>query len=90
MHIVDVSNPANPVLLGVYSSPHVEDVVAAGPYAYLAEGYRGWTVLDVTRPVKPFVVSSCGDVYAVGLDVTGEAVSATAYVRKRITMLTNS
>jgi hypothetical protein len=71
LQIIDVSNPANPVLLGVYESAHIEDVAAAGPYAYLAEGYKGLTVLDVTRPERPFAVSTCSEVYAVGLAVTG-------------------
>jgi hypothetical protein len=72
LHIVDVSSPANPLLLGLYASPYAEDVVVAPPYAYLAEGYKGLTVLDVSRPAKPLPVSTCSDIYAVGLAVDGE------------------
>jgi hypothetical protein len=52
LKILDVSNPANPVLKGVY--PQVADsVYVLGQYAYLASGTEGLKILDVSDPSNP-------------------------------------
>jgi hypothetical protein len=58
--------------LGSYETPHAEDVALEGSYAYLAEGVRGLTVLDVTRPERLRPVSACPEVYAVGVAARGD------------------
>jgi len=68
---VDVSDPKAPVLKGRYETSSVEAIAANGKYAYVAEGYRGLTVLDISRPSRPAVVSACDDVFAVGVAVKG-------------------
>ena len=72
VRIFDVTDPRAPRLDGRYDSDSVGDLAAAGRYAYVAEGYRGLTVLDVSRPNQPVVVSSCADVFAMGVAVTGD------------------
>ena len=43
-----------------------------GRYAFVAEGYRGLTVLDISHPAPPVVVSSCADVFAMGVAARGD------------------
>jgi hypothetical protein len=63
---------AEPRPLGSYETPHAEDVALEGPYVYLAEGVRGITVLDVSRPESPRPVSACPEIYAVGVAARGD------------------
>jgi hypothetical protein len=67
--LLDVSAPAAIVPLSVYAAQSAEDVFIAGGYAYLAEGFDGLTVLDMRDPRNPIRVSTCAEVYAVGVAV---------------------
>jgi hypothetical protein len=71
VRIIDVTNPREPIVRGVYATSDAEGVTVSGTYAYVAEGYRGLTVLDIAQPSRPVVVSSCSDVFAVGVAVKG-------------------
>lgn len=54
--IVDVSNPAAPVLKGSYPYPianYSRGVAVAGNYAYLAVDYNGLVIVNVSDPAKP-------------------------------------
>jgi len=54
MSIVDVSDPANPSILGTYNSPGAATGVAvSGPIAYLADGESGLQVVDVSDTANP-------------------------------------
>jgi hypothetical protein len=72
VRIIDVSDPRAPKALGRYGTKTAHAVAADGGFAYVAEGYRGLTVLDLSRPGNPSVVSSCENVFAVGVAIKGE------------------
>lgn len=77
VRIFDVTNPRAPKMVGRYDSDSVGGVSSAGRYVYVAEGFRGLTVLDVSRPSQPVVVSSCADVFAMSVAVSGDYALAT-------------
>lgn len=62
LRIVDVANPAAPVLAGVYDPPgldsYVQDVAVAGGLAYLATGPdgEGMDILDISNPASPVLI----------------------------------
>ncbi|MFG0245014.1 MAG: GC-type dockerin domain-anchored protein [Phycisphaerales bacterium JB052] len=55
LRIVDVSNPANPVQLGMYTEPNADmfDAQVVGNVAYLAADRNGLIVVDVSDPSDP-------------------------------------
>ena len=59
LKIVDISNPAMPVVVSTLDTPgEAWDVVVVGSYAYLADGVSGLQVVLVTNPRSPRIVSS--------------------------------
>lgn len=53
LHVVDVSDPTSPALLGaIDAGPYPEKVYVAGGTAYVAT-YRGLLIVDVTDPYRP-------------------------------------
>ena len=66
---VRFSDPENPEILGFYETDSCEDAVVRGNYAYLAEGYLGLTVLDISNLKYPLKVSVCDEIFAFGVDV---------------------
>lgn len=73
VHILDVSNPAEPTLLATYDSPgFATELLLAGNRAYLADGDQGLQILDVSQPADPKVIGTynpgvfCLDVKVVG------------------------
>lgn len=58
--ILDVSNPAAPVVAG--KSPVfldvVQDVTVEGNYAYVSLGYEGIAILNITDPSAPIIVGT--------------------------------
>jgi hypothetical protein len=60
--IYDVSDPVNPVLLGVADTPGAcQNVAVAGNHAYVADWHSpGFCVVDVTDPAAPFVLGTGG------------------------------
>ncbi len=67
--IIDISRKTEPEILGFYPTDAFEDAVFDGRYAYIAEGYKGLTVLDLENPGYPVLVSRCSDVFAFGVDL---------------------
>ena len=69
--ILDVSNPAEPQILGTLDTRgYTEDMVPDGDYAVLADGPLGVQVVDFSDPANPVLVSSAYSlayVYAVAL-----------------------
>lgn len=51
--MVDVSSPAQPILLGSFETSNVQDMVLSGPRLYLAAGTRGLLVLESPSPPAP-------------------------------------
>ena len=77
LKIVDVSNPASPVLVGTYSASNPYSVVVVGKYAYITVSSQGLKIVDVSNPASPFLVGS--------YDITGtsynvQVVGKYAYV----------
>ena len=55
--VVDVSNPAQPTIVGSYQTPGLSGSVAvSGHYAYVADGTGGLQILDVSNPAAPLRV----------------------------------
>ena len=73
MYIVDVSNPANPQVLGRYVPPGFAEKVAVSDHlAFLADGPAGLRIVDVSNPANPREVGSIyGLDYAFGVAVSG-------------------
>ena len=77
LHIIDVSDPANPVRMGSvgsYCGLH-SAVAVRGGYAYVASG-RGLQVIDVSNPARPSTSGFC-DLPVSGRDV---AIGADGHV----------
>ena len=75
--ILDMSDPASPLLLGQTAPmPRVlESVTVEGDYAYVAAGDAGLRVVDVSDPADPVEVGSAGTVdYAWDVAVAGDYV----------------
>jgi hypothetical protein len=60
MRITDVSDPANPSVLGFYASPsgRVDGVTVLNDYAYVADGDGGLCVIDISNPSTPAEVGA--------------------------------
>ena len=71
--VIDVSDPASPVLAGHYeaSASTSNDVVVKGDYAYLATGEGGIDVIDISNPSSPTLTGSYdtpGQAYGIAVD----------------------
>ncbi|WP_013334240.1 Calx-beta domain-containing protein [Gloeothece verrucosa] len=65
LQIIDISNPNSPILKGTYNtsgaggiafydaSGSTHDVKIVGNYAYIADGYNGLQIIDITNPASP-------------------------------------
>jgi hypothetical protein len=69
LEVVDVSDPTSPKRMGSYVTPAGEGIAIQGRYAYLAESYRGLTVLDLAQGGDPVPVSTSESLYAVDVAV---------------------
>ncbi|NQU06254.1 MAG: T9SS type A sorting domain-containing protein [Calditrichaeota bacterium] len=68
LQIVDISNPENPELVGIYDSPgRIMGTFVLGDHAYIAASSGGFRVIDVSDPENP---EEIGD-----FDTEGAAVS---------------
>jgi hypothetical protein len=66
LQVVDVSNPALPLIVGSLDTPgNANDVRVAGNLAYVADGASGLRIISVANPAAPVHVGA--------LDTTGEA-----------------
>ncbi|MFA4889400.1 MAG: PKD domain-containing protein [Candidatus Omnitrophota bacterium] len=60
LHIVDISNPTEPALVGGYpTSDATQQVSVSSGYAYVADALSGIQVIDVSNPRSPSLVRSC-------------------------------
>lgn len=54
LHIVDITDPANPSLVATFNTPgSANDVAIAGNYAFVADNTSGLRVIDITNPAAP-------------------------------------
>jgi hypothetical protein len=58
LHVVDISDIENPVVVGHISIPGGVDIAVEGVYAYLARGSLGLSILDMSNPSEPQVLGS--------------------------------
>lgn len=60
LRILDISNPAAPVLVGALTTPgQASDIAIAGDRAYIADGgMGGLLVLDISDPASPVMLGS--------------------------------
>lgn len=66
LRIIDVSNPASPVLLGTLDTPgQALRVTVVGTTAYVADYTAGLQIIDVSNPASPALIGS--------FDTAGEA-----------------
>ena len=57
--IVDISNPAAPILAGTYETTYnASHVAVSGNYAYVVEGKRGLVIVDISTPSSPTPVGT--------------------------------
>ena len=77
---IDVTDPANPALLGSISTPGTaRDVFASGNFAYIADTDSGLQIIDITDPSNPSITGNY--IYPGGDSAWGVFVSDnTAYV----------
>jgi hypothetical protein len=79
LHVIDVSAPAMPIVLGAVNSgwSYIEKVAIAGDHAYAAAGYGGVRVIDVSDATAP---SMAGTFYAPGFAESVTVAGDFAYV----------
>ncbi|WP_202320072.1 DNRLRE domain-containing protein [Archaeoglobus neptunius] len=64
LYIYDISNPANPVLLGKWADPNndprrvVSSIAVKGNYAYVVDYHYGIHVVNISNPANPVEVNS--------------------------------
>ncbi|MDI6809896.1 MAG: FlgD immunoglobulin-like domain containing protein, partial [Candidatus Eisenbacteria bacterium] len=59
-HVIDISNPASPTIVGSVHTPASDgwNVALSGNYAYVADGGPGLRVVDISNPASPTIVGS--------------------------------
>lgn len=74
LQVIDVSDPAAPVIAAALPLPGVAaDVLVAGAYAFVAAGEPGFHVVDVTSPASPVLLATVPvGAPARGLSLAGE------------------
>ncbi|MDP6419274.1 MAG: hypothetical protein QGG80_07440, partial [Candidatus Krumholzibacteria bacterium] len=56
LQIVDVSDPATPLITGSVDTPGIAQGVAiSGNYAYVADDFSGLQIVDVSNPATPLI-----------------------------------
>ena len=77
MSVYDISNPANPVELGIYNNignveiPYVHDIFVRDHIAYLNSGDDGFFVVDFTDPNDPTLLGTMDDYVQAGYNHSG-------------------
>jgi hypothetical protein len=84
MHVIDVSDPANPIQVGEADTtghcPQASSIVIKGSYAILGDMQNGLCVVDITDPTDPRLVSTWRDIPPVyDMVLVGERIFAACY-----------
>jgi len=58
LHIIDIFEPTNPIVVGDYGGIIADDVAVADNYAYVTARSEGLHILDVSNPYSPVLVCS--------------------------------
>ncbi|PKK84678.1 MAG: hypothetical protein CVT49_02320 [candidate division Zixibacteria bacterium HGW-Zixibacteria-1] len=56
--VLDISDPANPVVMGNDGISNIVDLAVQGNYAYVAQTYNGFRICDITDPSNPHIISN--------------------------------
>lgn len=73
LHILDVSNPASPVHVGVFQTTNQSlETEIVSSYAYLADGTNGFRVLDISQPAQPTQVGIAEAGTAIAVRIVGK------------------
>jgi hypothetical protein len=70
LHVIDVTDNANPLKKGSLSIGPVQDVALSGNYAYVAAYSSGWKVVDISNPLQPTVVAGNADFVPRDIELT--------------------
>lgn len=77
LYVIDVVDPAHPVVVGYFSARDAFGVAVAGNYLYL--GNAGLTIFDITQPHRPVQVGHLSfSAYNHGVSVSGGIAYVTA------------
>jgi len=88
LHIVDISNPVSPTLLGT-ADVHCSEVVVVGDYAYTSSfTLDRLEVIDVSDPLAPFAVNHTMAIEPAWLETDGELLFASVAGTNRIRAFT--
>ncbi len=59
LQVIDISDPANPTLVGTYDTPgYARGVAVSGDHAFVADGDSGLQVIDISDPANPTLVGT--------------------------------
>ena len=89
LEIIDISNPAEPVVKGSYKISYGRGVQVVGNYAYVAD-YRDLQIIDISNPTTPTLKGSyytSGD--ALGVQVVGNYAYVATSDRLQIIDISN-
>lgn len=79
LFVVDISNPANPIVVGhAYDGGTAYGVAVSGKCAFLANDYDGLRIYDVSNPAAPKSIACTNDILARARSVA--VVGNTAYL----------
>jgi hypothetical protein len=71
LRIVNISDPNTPIEVGAYTTNTApEDVIVAGAYAYIADGFNVLRVINISDPTNPVsigMLNTPGQKYAIAL-----------------------
>ena len=86
LQIIDISNPANPILAASHDTPSFANSVSiSGSYAYVADFYSGLQIINIFNPADP---SAAGSYHTPGI-AEGVFVSGPyAYVADTYSLIT--
>jgi hypothetical protein len=62
LQILDISDPANVFLKGLYATEDARRLVVKGNYAYVADYDGGLQIIDVSKPESPILSGSCSKI----------------------------
>ncbi len=71
LHVVDITNLTNPLLIGSLEVDDVNAVVVSGNYAFIAGGNGGMKTVDISDPAHPAPLATYGSMYAFDIAVQG-------------------
>ncbi len=63
LQIIDISNPANPIL--VSNLDNIDNVFVSGNYAYATNEEAELYIIDVSNPANPILVSNMNNIYSI-------------------------